>query len=132
MAESASNEQHPNFPSGAWEGFYLYRSGPAAQRHSMSFHLEFQDGKITGSGSDDVGPLSWAGTYDVGSMAVTMVKIYRTHQVAYQGVADTNGIYGSWSLFSAGGGFHIWPKKDEEETIAEAVKVEEKELFSHP
>ena len=128
MKDSTSSEQHPNFPSGDWEGFYLYQGGPGAQRHPMSFELNFRQGKITGSGSDDVGPFSWEGSYDVLSMVVNMLKSYPSHQVLYSGMADTSGIYGSWQLSFARGGFHIWPKNNEQEEQEEAVREKEKEL----
>lgn len=128
MAKKKRGEQHPNFPSGAWEGFYLYQSGPGAGRHPMSFHLNFKNGQITGSGSDDIGALSWKGTYDVGSMSVNMVKSYASHTVAYSGMADTNGIYGTWELSFMKGGFHIWPKKNEAEGKAVETKKKKKKL----
>lgn len=122
-----ASEQHPYFPSGIWEGFYVYGSGPSAHRHSMSFSLDFKDGKVSGSGSDDVGALTWNGSYDVQSMAVSMVKQYHSHTVGYRGMADTSGIYGSWEMFSGRGGFHIWPKKTGEE--AEEAAAEEEEVL---
>lgn len=128
MAKNKNGEAHPNFPSGAWEGFYLYQSGPSANRHSMSFHLNFQEGKVTGSGADDVGPFSWEGTYNEGSMLVTLIKSYPSHQVLYEGMADTNGIYGTWQLSFVRGGFHIWPKKNKQKNEEEAIKEVKKEL----
>ena len=129
MAAGKNNfsEQHPNFPSGDWEGFYLYAAGPSAKRHQMAFKLNFSDGVVTGSGSDEVGTFSWNGEYDTTSMVVRMVKKYPSHPVFYDGRADTNGIYGTWSLELFGrGGFHIWPKKGEE--TAEEVAIEKKKL----
>lgn len=118
-----TNEQHPYFPSGEWEGHYLEggRKGP------MRFQLDFADGKITGSGGDDIGPFSWKGTYDVKTMVVKMTKQYLgRHQVVYEGMADTNGIYGSWSIPPwSRGGFHIWPVAGEEEEQEEKVVEEE-------
>lgn len=128
MDKSNSSEQNPLFPSGIWEGFYLYTSGSDADRHAMNFRLDFRDGKITGSGSDDVGAFSWQGTYDTASLAVSLIKSYPTHSVFYQGMADTNGIYGTWHMVFMRGGFHIWPKENGEEAIEEEVTVEEKEL----
>ena len=72
--------------------------------------LSFQAGKISGNGNDEVGTFSWRGTYDTKLLQVDMVKIYLTHEVAYRGFADENGIWGSWSLQASGGGFHLWPK----------------------
>ncbi len=128
MAKRKGAEQHPNFPSGAWEGFYLYATGPGADRHAMSFRLNFNSGKIKGSGGDDIGPFTWEGEYDVSTMSVNMVKSYRSHTVNYTGMADTNGIYGSWDLGLARGGFHIWPKKQENTGKAATAKSKKKKL----
>ncbi|MEM9259725.1 MAG: hypothetical protein AAGA62_08765 [Bacteroidota bacterium] len=119
------SEQHPYFPSGEWEGHYLEhgRKGP------MRFQLDFTEGKITGTGGDNIGSFSWKGTYDVTTMAVKMTKQYLgKHQVSYEGMADTNGIYGSWSIPPwSSDGFHIWPvaraeeAQEVEEVVEEAV-----------
>lgn len=122
-----TSEQHPYFPSGIWEGFYLYGSGASAHRHMMSFRLDFKDGKVTGSGSDDVGAFAWVGVYDATSMSVTLIKSYASHQVGYKGMADDSGIYGSWQMPMIRGGFHIWPKQGGEEALEEAV-IEKVEL----
>ncbi len=53
------SETHPLFPSGDWEGFYTYAFGPGADRHSMAFHLDFQNNQVSGAGGDDVGPFRW-------------------------------------------------------------------------
>lgn len=107
-----TDESHNYFPSGEWEGFYLYQAGADATRHAMHLRLTFAEGRVTGSGSDDVGPFTYRGQYDVTTFRVTMVKHYATHEVSYRGVADESGIYGSWELpISFRGGFHIWPKK---------------------
>lgn len=121
-------EQNPYFPSGEWEGFYLYSSGPDAARHPMAFRLNFRDGKVTGTGTDDVGPFSWRGSYDVVSLAVQLVKQYAGHTVNYRGIADDSGIYGSWELTFARGGFHIWPKKEERENQQAEVEKKSKKL----
>lgn len=122
------SEQSPYFPSGKWQGFYLYSSGPDAARHRMDFTLNFRDGNITGSGSDDVGGFSWRGTYDVSTLSVHMVKQYASHTVDYQGMADTTGIYGTWSMTFMKGGFHIWPKQDNRESKEEEVAKKNKKL----
>ena len=112
------------FPSGEWEGFYLYRSGQDAQRHRMDFRLTFRDGKIKGSGTDDVGTFNWLGNYDPTTYHVSMTKTYATHEVQYEGIADEAGIFGNWKMLFGSGGFHIWPKKQDE--IATAAEVAEK------
>jgi hypothetical protein len=123
----AKSEQHPNFPSGEWEGHYLWQAGAGAERHPMDFILNFKEGIVTGSGSDDVGSFKWEGEYSTSSMSVKMVKVYRTHLVLYSGMADTNGIYGSWEIPPFGrGGFHVWPKKNKGGTSKKEVKTKKK------
>jgi len=125
------SEQNPYFPSGIWDGFYLYTSGPGSHRHNMFFHLDFADGHVTGSGSDTVGGFSWSGTYDATTFAVKMIKHYAGHEVFYDGMADESGIYGRWTIppFS-NGGFHIWPRKGgeaaEEAEVTVKVKAKKK------
>lgn len=120
-------EQHPYFPSGIWDGFYLYASGPQSQRHEMYFYLDFTDGRLTGSGSDHVGGFTWDGTYDVTTFKVRGIKHYGSHDVIYEGMADESGIYGRWSIppFSSGG-FHIWPRKGGDKAEEAEVKVKKK------
>jgi hypothetical protein len=114
------NEPHPLFPSGEWEGFYTYEQGIQASRHKMSFFLHFKNGKVTGSGSDDVAAFSWNGTYSTENFHCKMTKRYPTHAVYYDGRADENGIYGTWTISGFyKGGFHIWIKNVEEEKAVE-------------
>lgn len=118
------NETHALFPSGPWEGFYTYATGPKAEKHTMSCSLTFKDGKIRGSGTDDISSFSWKGTYDLDALVCTLEKHYPSHAVKYSGQVDENGIWGTWSLRANSGGFHIWPKskkqtgkKEEKETM---------------
>ncbi len=128
-------EQHKYFPSGIWDGFYLYGSGPASTRHEMYFHLNFSAGQVSGSGSDDVGTFTWSGNYNVKTYAVELVKSYATHRVFYRGMADENGIYGQWSIPAfTSGGFHLWPRtgQEEEEEVAEEVAAISLTFASRP
>jgi hypothetical protein len=114
------NEPHPLFPSGEWEGFYTYEQGIQAARHKMSFFLHFQNGKVTGGGSDDIAAFSWTGTYSTDTFHCKMKKRYPSHTVHYDGRADENGIYGTWTIRGFDkGGFHIWIKNVEEEKAVE-------------
>ena len=47
-------ENDNRFPTGEWNGFYLenHRSG----KGWLHLYLQFQDGKISGEGTDYVGP----------------------------------------------------------------------------
>ena len=134
MTDNTKNniEQHPNFPSGEWEGFYIYGSGPGAAQHPMHFTLEFKEGKVHGGGGDDIGSFTWDGTYDVEAMQCTMTKTYATHQVFYQGHVDENGVWGQWRIFNRGG-FHIWPKgRGASNQAVEVKKVELKIVAENP
>jgi hypothetical protein len=122
------DEQHNYFPSGIWDGFYLYVDGPDTHRHEMYFYLDFKGGVVTGSGSDDVGGFTWSGTYDAETYLVAMSKQYSSHEVHYKGMADESGIYGQWRIpYNLSGGFHIWPRKGEE-AEAEAIEISTEEL----
>lgn len=133
-----NQEQHDLFPSGEWEGFYLYGLGPKKVKHLMSFSLSFHNGEVTGSGSDDVGAFIWRGTYDTKELWCQMTKFYRTHPVDYHGAVDSNGIWGQWRIYTSRGGFHIWPKKqkngineEESEMIERALEREMQEFQQH-
>jgi hypothetical protein len=119
--------EHNNyFPSGIWDGFYLYQSGPDSTRHEMYFYLDFSDGVVTGSGSDDVGGFTWNGSYNTETFVVKMTKYYQLHTVHYDGRADESGIYGRWEIKGdLSGGFHIWPRKgkEEEEAVEEVIEA---------
>jgi len=122
------NEIYPMFPSGEWEGFYLY--GQENEKHMMVFSLNFKDDTIEGSGHDDIGFFNWGGSYDVINKTCSMVKIYPNYTIEYDGNVNENGITGSWkseidlSNYSSEvvskiqdaiknkiiGSFNIWPK----------------------
>ncbi len=122
-------EQHPNFPSGEWTGFYTYSQGPGVDKEPMAFLLEFKDGIILGSGSDPVGPFSWRGTYDIEQMTCRIIKSYLgKHEVFYEGHVDENGIWGMWKILWNSGGFHIWPKGHEAGEALKAKSVQLKEI----
>ena len=130
-SKGSSEEIHPLFPSGDWEGFYKY---PYAYLPPDPMHcfLNFRQGTVTGSGSDSVGAFSWKGSYDTEALTCQLTKYYTTHTVFYKGQVDENGIWGHWRIndFSKGG-FHIWPKKggeEEEGTENEEVEEEIEEL----
>ena len=128
--DRTQSETHPAFPSGEWEGFYTYSLGPDSEKHRMSFILNFDDGTISGGGSDDVGSFFWNGQYDVQKMTCVLVKSYLTHPVLYEGRVDENGIWGTWKIrehFT--GGFHFWPKKNETEVAIEILVEEVNELL---
>ncbi len=142
------DEQHPLLPSGSWDGFYVYKKNN--NKHKMVFLLKFKDGKISGSGNDDVGGFSFVGSYNLESMNCYLTKQYTTHSILYKGYIDENGIWGKWShpyepnaglseekhnlLMSLleldlTGGFHFWPSKGASNTnAAEQVKEVKKKV----
>ena len=109
--DNPNMETNHLLPSGDWEGFYNYAHDP--EKHTISLRIQFLNGRMDGSGSDDVGAFSWVGVYDLSSMRCNSLKIYATHRVIYNGYIDENGIWGNWEIppFDKGG-FHIWPKSD--------------------
>ena len=116
-------EKHPFFPSGEWEGFYTYAFGGDAHRNMMSFALTFKNGKVSGSGIDNINRFIWRGSYDTEKLRCSMQKRYSTHVVLYDGYVDQNGIWGTWEIPPYDrGGFHIWPKG-----LSENLTVEDKE-----
>lgn len=116
-------ETNPLFPSGEWEGFYTYAFGSDAYRNMMSFALTFKNGKVSGSGVDNVSRFIWRGSYDTEKLRCWMQKRYPSHIVVYDGYVDQNGIWGTWEIPPHDrGGFHIWPKG-----LSENLTVEDKE-----
>lgn len=125
-------ESHPFLPSGEWEGFYCYHNN--MQQHKMATNLRFINSSITGSGTDDVAPFSWSGTYDMKTFKLSTRKVYSTHQFIYKGDIDENGIWGIWEsapasndnprlfTFKMTGGFHIWPKQLGSESNQNAIE----------
>lgn len=125
--ENPKTEQHPNLPSGEWEGLYKY---PALiqgmfEEGKMSFIMDFCDGGIIGFGSDQIGGYTWRGSYDIKRLTCNMTKSYTTHDIVYEGNIDENGIWGFWltghDRFK--GTFHVWPKGREVEEVAEEKKA---------
>ncbi len=108
-------ESNSRFPSGDWIGFYLQYWMPG--RHQMDMTLAWQNGEVTGSGEDRVGPFTIRGTFDIATGACEWKKQYvGKHSVQYRGMNDGSGIWGVWEIRQLGGlyrdrgGFHIWPK----------------------
>ena len=121
----ASHSPHPLFPSGEWEGFYVYGQGLGNGQHKMFSFLEFRNGGVEGDGYDDVAAFIWSGVYDTELMTCKMTKRYTTHTVFYDGRVDENGIWGTWIIQRYKGGFHIWPKKTPVDVAEEEKKVVE-------
>jgi hypothetical protein len=102
-------ETDPRFPSGRWTGFFLQKAIPG--RHLMELHLQFRSGDMSGEGRDWVGPFVVRGQYDVADGRCHWQKRYvGRHDVYYKGFNEGKGIWGTWVIFPATGGFHIWPE----------------------
>jgi hypothetical protein len=98
-----------NFPSGPWIGFYTYNRA-RQKRHRMDLGLTFATGRITGSGSDDLGKFVVSGRYNPQNGQCHWAKRYvGAHDVYYKGYREGRGIWGTWELTFTTGGFHIWP-----------------------
>ena len=109
------------FPSGPWTGFYTHSDRNS--RYFMDLILQFRNGTIRGEGSDGVGRFAIDGHYDPKQGECGWIKTYvGRHSVEYIGYREKKGIWGTWTLTSVKGGFHIWPIG--EGTPAEDLKKE--------
>ena len=127
-----------DFCSGPWTGFYTYSRIPGKYRTDLS--LTFSNGRMTGEGSDTVGPFVIAGNYDANNRECDWTKTYvGAHEVFYKGFREGKGIWGTWEIRNVyTGGFHIWPLGSEDgereaarkanEIPAELVSIENRPL----
>lgn len=102
-------ETDNRLPTGEWNGFYLESHQP--KRGWMHLYMSFENGEVSGEGTDYVGPWVASGKYDLDSKICHWEKKYvGKHKVTYSGVVTDNGIQGQWELSFLTGEFHIWPK----------------------
>jgi hypothetical protein len=102
-----------DFPSGPWTGFYNY--GHSARKHRMDLVLTFADRAVSGDGCDDIGQFLVSGRFDDTNGECYWTKTYvGGHDVYYRGFREGKGIWGLWELTVDSGGFHIWPRGEEE------------------
>ena len=82
----------------------------------MDLDLTFANSNLSGAGNDDVGRFVINGRYDEVSCECYWTKRYiGAHDVFYRGYREGKGIWGRWEIQSwSHGGFHIWPKCDQE------------------
>jgi hypothetical protein len=96
------------FPSGQWVGYYMYPGH--SRRYMMDLILEFNNGRITGEGHDGIGPFVILGFFSMDTKECSWDKTYvARHTVKYAGFREQKGIWGTWAIPPAKGGFHIWP-----------------------
>ena len=115
-------EEHPDFPSGEWIGYWI----EGGSRCRQDLVLRFRGGALSGSGGDGVGAFTIHGQYDVESREVTWTKRYLgSHDVYYRGFREIKGIWGTWEIDSWRSGFHIWPRSEGDgEAIAISEEIE--------
>jgi len=70
--EIANPERDARSPNGGWTGFYLQYWMPG--RHTMDMQLMWVDGKLTGQGSDRVGPYTIDGDYETDTGKCSCVR----------------------------------------------------------
>lgn len=108
-----------DFPSGSWTGYYQY---PDGGRGHQDLWLHFEEGRITGTGTDEVGDFVVEGTYDASSKEAEWQKRFAGgHVVMYRGFRESvPGIWGTWNIpGNWSGGFHIWPVGEKAELTEE-------------
>lgn len=125
LPQAPPSETDERFPSGPWRGYFIQWSS----RSRTELDLRFSNGLISGHGADWVGEFTIKGRYQTDDGKCWWTKRYvRGHDVAYQGYNEGRGIWGVWEINSVQwrGGFHIWPKGQEEgEHLDEAVERSE-------
>jgi hypothetical protein len=119
------------FPSGPWTGFYNHRPG---DNHRMDLRLEFRSGRMTGDGTDDIGPFIITGQYDEATLECSWTKSYvSAHDVQYRGFREGKGIWGTWEIGKQfRGGFQIWPTGLDAETRSQLQEWAEKQVEMTP
>lgn len=101
----------PDFPSGPWTGYWI----EGGCRFRQDLGLVFTDGVVRGEGIDTVGRFAIQGHYDRELREARWTKAYfGAYTVEYVGYREGKGIWGTWDCQGHKGGFHIWPREDEE------------------
>ena len=121
------------FSSGQWVGFYTYSS--RSREFLMDLVLEFKQGILSGEGYDGIGGFVVAGVYSLVTNECNWKKTYvGRHTVEYRGFGENNGIWGTWTLPGARGGFRIWPLSEGVPPLADEEKepVQEQEARPQP
>jgi hypothetical protein len=95
--------------SGLWSGCWI-RAGETS-RHPMRLYLTFQDGRVQGSGDDEVGRFTMEGECASSDNYCSMTKTYvGSHGVEYRATWTGAGYAGEWRIPDGGSGtFALWP-----------------------
>jgi len=82
----------------------------------MDLVLIFADRAISGDGNDDIGRFFVTGRFDETNGECYWTKTYiGAHDVYYRGFREGKGIWGLWELPNESGGFHVWPRGQEQD-----------------
>lgn len=119
------------FPSGDWYGFYTYDQRPGW--HPMDIRFTFEHGRVSASGGDPIGEFVLEGSYSEETRECVWTKTYPgRHTVAYRGFREGRGIWGTWKVGGAAGGFQVWPLLFDglvDARVEEAAEPVEQTLF---
>lgn len=117
------NQKEAAFPSGPWVGIYNhYDRGP---RHRMTLELTFLEGRTRGTGTDEDGFFSVAGTYDPARQECVLHKVRPGQaEIALTGYLEHGAIWGTWTASGVHGGFQIWPRNLAPADLAENLSVD--------
>ena len=65
----------------------------------MDLELTFNQGTLSGTGTDDIGPFLIKGRYDSATTECYWTKTYvGRHDVFYRGFREGKGIWGTWEI----------------------------------
>jgi len=67
--------------------------------YDLTLSLVFSRGSVSGSGSDMAGKFTWSGLYDPREMHLSLIKLYPSHRVYFNGFYRTNRTFeGDWVI----------------------------------
>lgn len=121
-----------DFPSGPWTGYYQYQNGVRGQQ---DLRLAFAQGRMSGTGADEVGQFIVEGSYSTDTKEAQWLKSYPSgHTIEYRGFKEgpLEGIWGTWRISANWhGGFHIWPLENGNAFVEEDL-TEQDEIHEDP
>jgi hypothetical protein len=93
--------------SGRWEGYFMQ----GGARHSQTLELAFAQGRMSGTGDDEIGKFLIFGEYDEDQNTGAWLKQYLgKHQVYYGGEMSNGRIRGRWFIYNGyqSDRFELW------------------------